>query len=76
MYKRQGYLQGADIDGANLQYAILTSADFYNANLTDAYLQYANFTDAINTNQADFTDTSWYQTVWIDGVAYDENQAD
>ena len=34
----------------------------------------ADFTGAIVTD-ADFIDTYWYQTIWTDGVAYDENQA-
>ena len=41
----------------------------------DADLSYADFTDAIVTD-ARFSSTYWYQTIWTDGIAYDENQAD
>jgi uncharacterized protein YjbI with pentapeptide repeats len=57
-------LCGADLFRANLQYATLYGAD----------LAYTDFTEAI-VMDADFTNTYWEQTVWTDGVAYDENQA-
>jgi len=37
-------------------------------------LHHADFTDAIVTD-SDFTDTYWYNTIWTDGVSYNENQA-
>tara|TARA_B110000014_G_scaffold155077_1_gene108751 strand:+ start:323 stop:1213 length:891 start_codon:yes stop_codon:yes gene_type:complete len=48
--------------------------------LNYANLSYTDFTDALfvssDTDEiADFTGTYWKQTIWWDGVAYDENQA-
>ena len=72
-------LNYADLTGASLRFAYLIDADLAFADLTDAdllsaNLTGANFTGAIVTN-ADFYGTYWHQTVWTDGVAYDENQA-
>ena len=74
----------ADLTRADLRYADLTYADLNGADLTDAFLRYADFTDAFLryadftdaiVTDADFTNTYWYQTIWTDGIVYDENQA-
>ena len=67
-------LEYADLTDANLDWANLTYANLDEAKLTGANLEYADFTDAFVTT-AYFANTYWYQTIWTDGVAYDENQA-
>ncbi len=38
-------------------------------------LKYTDFTGA-TVDGANFTDTYWYLTTWIDGERYNDNQAD
>jgi uncharacterized protein YjbI with pentapeptide repeats len=69
----------ADLTDASLPYANLTDAVFTAADLTDAYLGYADLTNADFTSatvtNADFFYTTWSNTIWTDGVAYNTNQA-
>jgi|ETNmetMinimDraft_28_1059901.scaffolds.fasta_scaffold04900_2 uncharacterized protein YjbI with pentapeptide repeats len=67
-------LTDVSLYGAMLSHTNLTGANLEGADLTGANLVYADLTDAIVTD-ADFTDTLWHNTIWIDGVAYHENQA-
>ena len=62
-------LGGADLTNANLRFADLTNAYLGNADLSGA-----NFEYAIVTN-ADFWGTTWSNTIWTDGFAYNTNQA-
>ena len=62
-------LYGADLTNADLRVADLTYANLYGANLTDADFSGANVTSA------SFSYTTWSNTIWTDGVAYDTNQA-
>jgi len=59
----------ADLTGANLYGADLTNADLVYADLTNANLFYAIVTNAY------FYGTTWSNTIWTDGIAYDTNQA-
>ena len=69
------YLYYASINnGTNLYNSELIGADLTGANLTGAVLHHTDFTDAIVTD-SDFTGTAWYNTIWTDGVSYNENQA-
>jgi uncharacterized protein YjbI with pentapeptide repeats len=47
----------------------LTNADLVYADLTNANLFYAIVTNAY------FYGTTWSNTIWTDGIAYDTNQA-
>ncbi len=82
-------LRNTDLTNANLEYADLTDAaiafadltkaflfqaDLTNANLYDADLTGADFTSATVTN-ARFLYTTWSNTIWTDGIAYNTNQA-
>ena len=77
-------LTSANLTGTNFQNADFTCVEYtyYTAcpKLTYANLSYADFTNALfvsssSNSIADFTGTYWHQTIWWDGVAYDENQA-
>ena len=69
----------ADLTNALLTAADLTDADLYNADLTNAVLHNADLTNADFTSatvtNAFFGNTIWSNTIWIDGVAYNTNQA-
>ena len=79
---RNANLTNANLTGTNFQNADLSCSEFvfrdeitYNcADLRNANLSSADFTGA-NVLNAIFIDTYWHQTIWTDGVAYDENQA-
>ena len=79
-------LTGTDFQNADFSCDFYpSSSDYYDswsvcAILNYANLSYADFTDALflspDTDEIpDFTGTYWKQTIWWDGVAYDENQA-
>ena len=70
-----GKCSGVDLNGQNLSGLNLTGIDLSYADLTGLHnLRWADLTGAIVTD-ADFTSTTWYQTIWTDGVVYYENQA-
>jgi uncharacterized protein YjbI with pentapeptide repeats len=72
-------LTGANLTSADLYAADLTDAAFIVANMRNADLRNADLTDAsfrfATVTNANFFGTTWSNTIWTDGVAYDTNQA-
>ena len=63
------HLIRAKLTYANLRYADLTNTLFSSADLTNADFYGATVYDTV------FGGTTWSNTIWIDGIAYDTNQA-
>ena len=80
-YSYQSFLWD-DLSGINLSYVNFSNSNFYDvdfrgSDLTGTNLSYAdfsggNFANAIITD-ATFFGASWSQTIWIDGLSYDED---
>jgi len=72
-------LRNVDLTDASPNFADLTDADLRSADLTNVYIRFSDLTDAnfdsATVTNADFTSTTWSNTVWTDGIAYDTNQA-
>jgi len=78
----EAYMADAILNYTNLQWPQFAWVDLSGANFNEAYLDrpflseadlsYADFTDAIVTD-GNFINTTWYQTIWTDGIVYDED---
>ncbi|MEC8541634.1 MAG: pentapeptide repeat-containing protein, partial [Candidatus Thermoplasmatota archaeon] len=79
----RGNFYAAKMTGMNLNHASLNEAMLIEADLWISHINYANFTAAdlkftefagANHVGAIFTNTYWFQTMWIDSYRYDTNQ--
>ena len=79
----RGNFYAAKMTGMNLNHASLNEAILIEADLWISHINYANFTAAdlkftefagANHVGAIFTNTYWFQTMWIDSFRYDTNQ--
>ena len=65
-------LNGANLNGANLQLADGCGNVYFN----NADLSYADFTGLnMGNTYWNFAGSTWYNTIWTDGIAYNTNQA-
>ena len=78
----EAYMADAILNYTKLQWPQFAWVDLSGANFNEAYLDhpflseadlsYADFTDAIVTD-GNFINTTWYHTIWTDGIVYDED---
>ncbi len=66
-------LRGMDLSGMDLRGMDFRGADLSDVDFTDSLLDLADFTLA-DVDGANFSNTYWLYTTWVDGESYDTNQ--